>query len=295
MKPAPFDYHAPTELGEALAILAEHGDDAKLLAGGQSLMPMMNMRLATPQVVVDINRIAGLDGIVSSSEGGLSIGAMARQRTIERSAEVRQCNPLLADAMPWIGHFQIRNRGTIGGSVVHADPAAELPAVLVALEAELVLNNAERERVVPADAFFETFLTTATEPDEILTEIRLPAWSAWGWDIQEVSRRQGDFALVGSVAMVQVDDAHTCQAARLVLFGVGETPVRVHDAESRLLGQQLDDALLQEVTEIVADALEPEGDIHASAIYRKEVGGVMARRTLQQARARATGNGAASG
>lgn len=292
MKPAPFDYYAPAALDEALSILAEHGDDAKLLAGGQSLMPMMNMRLATPQVVVDINRLAGLDGIARSAEGGLTIGAMARQRTVERSDVVRQHNPLLVDAMPWIGHFQIRNRGTIGGSVVHADPAAELPAVLVALEAELVLRSAEGERVVPADGFFETFLTTVTEADELLTEIRLPAWPAgWGWDIQEISRRQGDFALVGSVAMVHVDDADTCRAARLVLFGVGETPVRVHEAESHLIGQRLDDARLEEVAQIVADALDPEGDIHASAIYRKEVGGVMARRTLQQARVR-SGNAA---
>jgi CO/xanthine dehydrogenase FAD-binding subunit len=142
---------------------------------------------------------------------------------------------------------------------------------------------------VPAHAFFVTFLTTATEPDELLTEIRLPAWSAaWGWNIQEVSRRQGDFALVGSVAMVQVDDTDTCQAARLVLFGVGETPVRVTSAEATMVGQRLDDALLQEVAEIVTGALEPEGDIHASAVYRKEVGGVMARRTLEQARRRAT-------
>ncbi|ETX04222.1 MAG: hypothetical protein ETSY2_30025 [Candidatus Entotheonella gemina] len=288
MKPAPFDYYAPSDVGEALSLLTEHGDDAKLLAGGQSLMPMMNMRLATPQVVVDINRIAGLAGIAQASDGGLTIGAMTRQRTVERSGEVRQRCPLLADAMPWLGHFQIRNRGTIGGSVVHAYPAAELPAVMVALEAELVLRSAERERVVPADEFFVTFLTTATEPDELLTEIRLPAWSAaWGWDIQEVSRRQGDFAMVGSVAMVQVDDAETCRAARLVLFGVGESPVRVASAEARMVGQRLDDALLQEVAEIVTEALDPEGDIHASATYRKEVGGVMARRTLQQARQRA--------
>lgn len=181
MKPAPFDYYAPSSVDEALALLAEHGDDAKLLAGGQSLMPMMNMRLATPQVVVDINRIDGLAGIAQASDGGLTIGAMTRQRTVERSDEVRQRCPLLTDAMPWLGHFQIRNRGTIGGSVVHADPAAELPAVMVAMEAELVLRSAERERVVPADEFFVTFLTTATEPDELLTEIRLPAWSAaWG-------------------------------------------------------------------------------------------------------------------
>jgi CO/xanthine dehydrogenase FAD-binding subunit len=290
MKPAPFDYYAPTEVAEALSILAEHGDDAKLLAGGQSLMPMMNMRLATPQVVVDINRIAGLDGVRPLPDGGLIIGAMTRQRMIERSSDIRQHCPLMADAMPLLGHFQIRNRGTIGGSVVHADPAAELPAVLLALDAELVLRNAERERVVPADAFFVTFLTTATEPDELLMEIRLPAWStAWGWNIQEVSRRQGDFALVGSVAMVQVDEAETCREARLVLFGVGDTPVRVASAEAKLVGQRLDDALLQEVADIVTEALEPEGDIHASATYRKEVGGVMARRTLQQARLRAMG------
>ncbi len=291
MKPAPFDYYAPTEVGEALAILAEHGDDAKLLAGGQSLMPMMNMRLATPQVVVDINRIAGLDGVAQISDGGLTIGAMTWQRTIERSPDIRQHCPVMADAMPLLGHFQIRNRGTIGGSVVHADPAAELPAVLMAIEAELVLRSAERERIVPADEFFVTFLTTATEPDELLTEIRLPAWSdAWGWNIQEVSRRQGDFALVGSVAMVQINAAETCQAARLVLFGVGDTPVRVASAEATLVGKRLDDTVLQEVAEVVTDALEPEGDIHASATYRKEVGGVMARRTLEQARLRAQGS-----
>ncbi len=291
MKPAAFDYYAPTEVDEALAVLAEHGDDAKLLAGGQSLMPMMNMRLATPQVVVDINRVAGLDGVTPTSDGGLTIGAMTRQRTLERAPEIRQHCPVMADAMPLLGHFQIRNRGTIGGSVVHADPAAELPAVLMALEAELVLRSAEHERVVPADEFFVTFLTTATEPDELLTEIRLPAWStAWGWDVQEVSRRQGDFALVGSVAMVQVDAAETCQAARLVLFGVGDTPVRVASAEARMAGQRLDDAVLQEVADIVTEALEPEGDIYASATYRKEVGGVMARRTLQQARQRALGS-----
>ncbi len=291
MKPAPFDYYAPTEVGEALAILAEHGDDAKLLAGGQSLMPMMNMRLATPQVVVDINRIAGLDGVAQISDGGLTIGAMTWQRTIERSPDIRQHCPVMADAMPLLGHFQIRNRGTIGGSVVHADPAAELPAVLMAIEAELVLRSAERERIVPADEFFVTFLTTATEPDELLTEIRLPAWSdAWGWNIQEVSRRQGDFALVGSVAMVQINAAETCQAARLVLFGVGDTPVRVASAEATLVGKRLDDTVLQEVAEVVTDALEPEGDIHASATYRKEVGGVMARRTLEQARLGAQGS-----
>lgn len=292
MKPAPFDYYAPIEVSETLSILAEHGDDAKLLAGGQSLMPMMNMRLATPQVLVDINRVAGLDGIAQASDGALTIGAMTRQRTIERASDIRQYSPLLADAMPLLGHVQIRNRGTIGGSVVHADPAAEIPAVLMALEAELVLRHAERQRVVPAHDFFVTFLTTATEPDELLTEIRLPAWSAaWGWDIQEVSRRQGDFALVGSVAMVQVDDADTCRAARLVLFGVGETPVRVASAEATMVGQRLDDALLQEVAEMVTGVLEPEGDIHASSLYRKEVGGVMARRTLQQARRRAKGHG----
>lgn len=297
MKPAPFDYVAPAELSEALALLAQHGDEAKILAGGQSLMPMLNMRLATPQVVVDVNRIATLDYFTACPDGGLAIGALARQRQLERGPLVQEQQPVLAAALPFIGHFQIRNRGTIGGSLVHADPAAELPAVSVALEAGFVVQSAQGQRLLAAEDFFVTYLTTAIAPDEILTEIRLPAWpSGWSWGIEEVCRRAGDFALVGAVALLQVAPDHVCQGARLVLFGVGGTPVRVRRAEDALVGQRVDDKALREVEQIVAAELDPESDIHASATYRKEVGGVMARRTLAQALDRApseTGRGRA--
>jgi CO/xanthine dehydrogenase FAD-binding subunit len=291
MKPAPFDYCAPTDLAAALEILAQHGDEAKVLAGGQSLMPLMNMRLARPQVIVDINRIAELEYISQTPEGGFTIGALARQRALERSSVVREHNPLLAATLPLIGHFQIRNRGTIGGSLVHADPAAELPALSLALEAEIVLKSTAQERVVRAEDFFLSYLTTAIEPEEMLTEIRLPAWQpGWGWDVQEICRREGDFALVGAVSLLQVDDNDTCQTVRLTLFGVGGTPVRVRRAEEMLRGQRVDDEALAAVAQVVAEDLDPESDIHASATYRKEVGGVMARRTLAKALSRAKGD-----
>ncbi|MCZ6876120.1 MAG: xanthine dehydrogenase family protein subunit M [bacterium] len=288
MKPAPFDYFAPAELSEALALLAQHGDEAKILAGGQSLMPMLNMRLATPQVVIDINRIATLEHITPRLDGGLTIGALTRQRRLERAVLVRQQYPVVAAALPLIGHFQIRNRGTFGGSLVHADPAAELPAVCVALEADFVVQKATVQRVIAAEDFFVTYLTTAIEPDELLTEIRLPAWpSGWGWGVQEICRRAGDFALVGAVAMVRVDADDVCQAARLVLFGVDGVPLRVAQAEATLVGRRVEDEILREVEQLVTAQLDPESDLHASAAYRKEVGGVVARRTLAQALNRA--------
>ena len=292
MKPAPFDYFAPAELSAALALLAQHGDAAKILAGGQSLMPMLNMRLATPQVVIDINRIATLAHITPRLDGGLAIGALTRQRRLERAVLVRQQYPVVAAALPLIGHFQIRNRGTFGGSLVHADPAAELPAVCVALEADFVVQKATGQRVIAAEDFFVTYLTTAIEPDELLTEIRLPAWpSGWGWEVQEICRRAGDFALVGAVAMVRVDADDVCQAARLVLFGVDGVPLRVAQAEAALVGRRVEDEALREVEQLVTAQLDPQSDLHASAAYRKEVGGVVARRSLAQAlnRARAEG------
>jgi CO/xanthine dehydrogenase FAD-binding subunit len=215
---------------------------------------------------------------------------LARQRQLERASLVQEQQPVLAAALPFIGHCQIRNRGTIGGSLVHSDPAAELPAVSVALEAEFVVQSAQDQRVVAAEDFFVTYLTTAIEPNEILTEIRLPAWpTAWGWGIQEVCRRAGDFALVGAVSLLQVNPDNVCQAVRLALFGVDGTPVRVRRAEDALMGQRVDDPALREVEQIVAAELDPESDLHASAAYRKEVGGVMARRTLAQALDRAQG------
>jgi CO/xanthine dehydrogenase FAD-binding subunit len=284
MKPAPFEYFAPADLPEALELLAQYGDEAKILAGGQSLVPLLNMRLARPRVVIDVNRISDLAYIAPGADGALTIGALTRQRAIERSAVVQTHYPMLAAAMPYIGHFQIRNRGTVGGSIVHADPAAELPALGLALEAQLVLHSATQRRVIEAVDFFLTYLTTAIEPVEMLTEIRLPAGgSQWRWGIQEVCRREGDFALVGAVAMLRLSDDAVCQVARLTMFGVSSIPVRLGMVEEMLSGRRIDDQRLGEVAKVVADALEPDSDLHASAAYRKEVGGVMARRALEAA------------
>jgi CO/xanthine dehydrogenase FAD-binding subunit len=284
MKPAPFDYFVPTDMAEALDLLARYGDDAKILAGGQSLMPLMNMRLARPHVLVDINRLTELAHISLGTDGALTIGALTRQRAVERASQIHTHNPLLAAVMPSLGHFQIRNRGTIGGSIVHADPAAELPAVCLALEAEFVLRSAVHQRTVKAADFFLTYLTTAIEPDELLVDIRFPAWnSQWHWGFQEVCRRQGDFALVGAVTLLQMDGDAACQAARLAMFGVGGTPVRLPRVEEMLAGQRLDRRVIDQVAIAVAGELQPDADIHASAEYRQEVGGVAARRALEAA------------
>jgi CO/xanthine dehydrogenase FAD-binding subunit len=209
---------------------------------------------------------------------------------VERSHLVHEHNPLLAAVMPLIGHFQIRNRGTIGGSMVHADPAAELPALSVALEVEFVLHSAHSQRVMPADACFVSYLTTAIAPTELLTEIRIPAWKpGCGWAIEEVCRRDGDFALVGAATLLHLDAQGVSQDARIVLFGVGGTPVRMQRAEGRLRGRVLDDGALMDVARMVAEDLEPDSDLHASAEYRQEVGGVLTRRALEAALTRARG------
>ena len=292
MKPARFEYFAPTSLGEALELLKEHGDDAKVLAGGQSLMPLMNMRLARPKVITDINRIPSLDYISQTPEGGLVIGALARLRSVEKSSLVQERFPVLAAAMPSIGHVQIRNRGTVGGSVSHADPAAELPAMCLALDAEIVLNSTSKERILKPEDFFISHLTTAIEPGELLTEIRLPERSGrWRWGFQEVCRRQGDFAMVGCIVLIHMDGNEICQDARIVMFGVGGTPVRIHRAEEALVGRPVDAGVLQDVAKVVSEELDPDSDIHASAAYRKEVGGVIARRSLEAAINRGNGGG----
>jgi CO/xanthine dehydrogenase FAD-binding subunit len=284
MKPAPFEYFAPTDIAEALDLLGRYGDEAKILAGGQSLIPLMNMRLARPRVLVDVNRLSDLTHISRGANGALAIGALTRQRAIERASLIQTHNPLLAAVMPSIGHFQIRNRGTIGGSIVHADPAAELPAVCLALEAEFVLRSAVRQRTINAADFFLTYLTTAIEPIEMLVDIRFPPWKPqWRWGFQEVCRREGDFALVGAVAVLQMDDDAICQAARLTMFGVGGTPVRPQRAAELLSGQRLDGRMLDQMANVVAAELEPDSDMHASAEYRREVGGVVARRAVETA------------
>ncbi|HEY7060294.1 MAG TPA: xanthine dehydrogenase family protein subunit M [Chloroflexota bacterium] len=287
MKPTAFEYDDPRTADEALALLAQYGDDAKALAGGQSLVPLMNFRLARPGRLVDLNLIAALSHLRVEA-GALRIGAMTRQREIERSPLVAAGWPLLAEATALIGHAQIRNRGTVGGSLAHADPAAELPAVMAALDAEFVVRGAGGERTVPATEFFLGYLTTALAPDELLVEIRVPALPPrTGGAFVEVSRRHGDFALVGVAALVTLDADGVISAARLAFTGAAPTPLRAARAEARLVGERPAEPLFREAGLLASADLEPEDDLHASAAYRREVGGVLARRALVQAAARA--------
>ncbi len=290
MKPAPFAYVAPRTMDEVLTLLAEHGDEAKLLAGGQSLVPLLNFRLARPALLIDLNRVPGLDGIRLNGGSLLRIGAMTRQRTLERAAEVRARCPLVAEALRFVGHPPIRYRGTVGGSLAHADPAAELPAILTCLGGEVVAQSREGERVIPAEGFFVDLLTTALRPEELLTEVRmrLPSSDA-GWGFLEVARRHGDFALVGVATLLELGDGGTIRAARLSFFGVGPTPVRVRAAEEALTGRAPTAEQFERAAAIVTESLQPDSDLHASAEYRREVAGVLTRRALGQALERAQG------
>ncbi len=286
MKPAAFDYLAPASLDEALALLADLGEGAKPLAGGQSLVPLMNFRLVRPQHVVDLNGLTELAGI-REDDGHLVIGAMTRQRAVERSALVAERSPLLAEAMPQIGHVQIRNRGTVGGSLAHADPAAELPAVVTALGGELVVQSACGRRAVSAEQFFVGYLTTAARPDELLVEVRLPASPPLtGSAFLEVSRRHGDFALVGVAVTVTVDDAGVCTASAIALTGVGPTPVVARDAARMLIGAKPTPSLFEAAGRRVSESVRPDSDLHASGDYRKHVAGVLTRRALARAAGR---------
>jgi carbon-monoxide dehydrogenase medium subunit len=280
VKPVRFAYADPRSVDEALALLAEHGDEARLLAGGQSLVPLLNLRLVRPGVIIDLNRVAGLDGITLDGDV-LRVGAMTRQRRLEKDAGVRARLPLLVEALGFVGHPPIRNRGTIGGSLAHADPAAELPALLVGLGGEVVARGGGGERVIDGAAFFRDLMTTALRPDEILTEVRLRLPSpAAGWAFLEVARRHGDFALAGVAAVVEPGPDRTVREARISLFGVGATPVRASTAERELTGREPTAERLQRVAEIVSETLRPDADLHASAEYRRQVGGVLARRAL---------------
>jgi carbon-monoxide dehydrogenase medium subunit len=286
MKSAPFGYLAPTTRGDAVDALDRYGSDAKVLAGGQSLVPLLAMRLARPSVLVDLNRVADL-AYVREAQGVLVIGAMTRQRAVERDARVAARWPLLRAALRWVGHPQIRARGTVGGSLAHADPAAELPAAALVHGARLALASTRGERVVAADEFFTGYLSTALEPDEILTEVRIPAAPAGaGWAFQEVARRHGDFALVGAAALLAGDADRRCVEARVAFIGVGHGPVRIADVERALIGRRIDASAASEVRRIVSDALDPGDDIHASARYRRHVAGVLAARTVLEAGAR---------
>jgi carbon-monoxide dehydrogenase medium subunit len=284
VKPAPFEYHAPETVADVVALLAEHGDEAKPLAGGQSLVPMLALRLARFGHLVDLNRVPALRGI-SRDDAALTVRAMTTQATVERDPEVARAVPLLARATPLIGHFQIRNRGTVGGSLAHADPASEYPAVALALDASLEVVSNEGSTRVPAAEFFEGTWQTSIAPDQVLVAAHFPVWEGrCGFACEEVARRAGDFALAGAVAAVQLDDAGVVRRAGVGLLGLGSTPLRTHAAETELVGKPPpgDDGFL-ELGVLAMRDVDPVDDVHASAAYRRRVGAHLVARTLAQA------------
>jgi carbon-monoxide dehydrogenase medium subunit len=288
MKPAKFDYHAPASVDEAIALLGRYGGDAKLLAGGQSLVPLLNFRLSRPPALVDLNRIAAL-AYIRPHDGELRLGAMTRQRTIEFSSAIAERIPLLTEATRWVGHLPIRSRGTIGGSLAHADPSAEYPAVLVALDGAVVARGPRGERVIGAGELFQTYLTTALQADEVLTEVRLPAPPAGtGYAFEEFARRHGDFALVGIAALIG-RRGDRCTLARLATSGAGPVPLRLRAAEEILERDGLGDAAIKAAARRAAELVEPDSDIHASADYRRHLAGVLTERAIKRALTKATG------
>lgn len=317
MKPAPFEYHAPDSVEEALALLGEHGFDAKALAGGQSLIPAMNFRLARPAVLVDLNRIAELAFIRRSGEdraedrgrheedgqgpnesgaggpapGGVRIGAMTRQREVERSELVAERAPLLTEMMPHIAHPQIRNRGTFGGSAVHADPASEIPAALVALDATCRVRGPRGERWVRAEEFYLGLFGTALEPDELLIEMSLPGRRpSTGCAFREIARRQGDYAMAGVAAKLSLNGAGLIEDARLAYLSVGGAPALAPSAATALIGEKPTAAVVEDAARAAAAEIDPMEDMHASAAYRRRLVEVLTREALAVSAERARGS-----
>jgi carbon-monoxide dehydrogenase medium subunit len=297
MKPSPFQYHAPTTREEALSLLVEHGYDAKILAGGQSLVPSMNFRLAQPGILVDLNRVEDLFGIYPVEDGGLRIGAMTRQREVERSALVQARSPLVHEAMPFIAHPQIRNRGTFGGSLAHADPASELPALMIALGAQMrvarfaddgrrTTDDGRRYAIrnILASEFFLGLFTTAIEPEEMLVEVLIPPLPArTGTAFEEVSRRGGDYAMVGACATVTLAEDGTVADSKLVYFAIGDGPVHATSASEVLQGVAPTEEAIRAAAEAVDADIDPPSDIHATVAYRRHLARVLARRVLERA------------
>jgi len=289
MKPAPFQYIAPLTLAEALDVMNDHGADAKLLAGGQSLIPVMNFRLAQPTILVDLNQLTELGQLHVSGDDGVRIGAMVRHSQLEHSAIIAGYAPLIAEAMPLVAHPQIRNRGTIGGSLAHADPAAELPVVMVILQARLRLRSKSGERWVTAEDFYQSLFTTALEPTEILVEIAVPPFPRrMGYAFMEIARRHGDYAQAGVAAVIGLDANGRCQEARLVYLNLGEIPMVAKQAAAALVGQVPSTELIQDIAgQSARHEIDPMGDIHATAEYRRHLAFVLGKRALQKAVSRA--------
>ena len=288
MKPAPFEYAAPTTVAEAIEILAEHGDEAKVLAGGQSLVPLLALRLARPELVVDINRVRELDP-VERNDGYLRIGALVCHARFERHAAEASAVPLLARTAPLIGHFQIRNRGTVCGSLAHADPAAEWPTIAATLDAEVEVVSSRATRRIPAREFFVGTFMTALEPDELIVAVHFPVWNAdAGFAVEEFARRSGDFAIAGAVCGVEVTDRRVTRCS-LGLLGMASTPLRSDVVEQAVTGTAVSDVDVEELGRLAVADLEPPGDIHANSAYRRRVGGALASRALASALREAAG------
>ena len=284
MKPPRFQYCAPYMLDEALALLDQNSEDTKVLAGGQSFVPLLNMRLASPTYIVDINHIAELQ-YIEQEDGYLAIGATVRQRQVERSVLVQNKHPLLIEVVKHIGHMQIRNRGTVVGSVAHADPAAELPALLTCLNGEVLAQSIHGERVIKAEEFFTGYLSTALEPGEMLTEVRFPLIAPKaGWAFLEFARRSGDYALVGAAAVLTPAADDHCMSAHIAYLGIAGAPIRGFDVEAALVGTALDEAVLDAAAEassmLVSDDM---GDVHATVEYRRVLTGELTKRVLRTA------------
>jgi CO/xanthine dehydrogenase FAD-binding subunit len=281
MKPAPFEYHVPDSLEQALGLLREHGEQAKLLAGGQSLVPAMNFRVAQPGVLIDLNRVAELS-YIRQDGAALRIGAMARERHLEFDPLVAQRTPLLAEAVPFIAHPQIRNRGTIGGSIVNADPAAELPVLMLALDARLKARNASGERWISAQDFFLGMFTTALAFDEILVEIELSSHPPrTGWSFMEVAPRAGDYALMGVAALVTLERNGKCKKARLVYLNAGDGPVDAKEAAKLLEGETIDDKLIESAAAVAGEKeVNPFGNVHSSPDFQRHLAKVLTKKAL---------------
>ena len=283
MKLPPLEYVCPATLSEAVALLASHSGDAKALAGGQSLMPMMAFRVATPTLLVDLRKLKELREITIGSDG-VRLGAMVRWRDIEDDARLKSAHPLLKDAVAHVAHYQIRNRGTVGGSIAHADPAAEMPGIVVTCDAEISATGSKGSRAIAAKDFFVGALTTALEHDEIITQIKLPAWpAARRWGFQEFARRRGDFAMAAAAVFYDQDASGKATNAHVGIIGVGDVPRRLTEVEAALNGHMIDETTMTRAAEITSATVDAQEDIHASAPYRRSLAGTMVERALRDA------------
>ncbi len=291
MKPAPFEYHVPDSIEQGLDLLREHGDEAKILAGGQSLVPAMNFRVVQPRFLIDLNRVAELSYI--HEEGNvIRIGSMARERHLEFDSSIAKRTPLLTEAVPFIAHPQIRNRATIGGSIANADPAAELPVLMLALSARLKAKNVSGERWIDAQDFFTGMFTTALESDEILVEIELPFMPArTGWSFMEVAPRTGDYALMGVAALVTLEKNGKCKKAKLVYLNAGDGPVDAKEAAKILEGEKINDKLIESAAAMASGKeINPFGNVHTSPDFQSHLANVLTKKALKQAIQRAEEN-----